>query len=292
MRAVRPLRSAEPSPSKSKLTPSRFLALDRRDQRRRQGGGRRRVRGDLVERRLAEAGHRQHHPVARRMGPGHQVGQVLALVPVPAGAALVEGPVPVGVHAEVGQGGQVLDIEPARLGERPVGGVAEDLVGLEGGRGRQGRWRRLGRRGGGGEVAGARGLGGLDHVAGGRRRDGSHPVVRRRRRGGGPQGGGGTTGDDRHRQQAGQHRCERPSAPAVSGGAHQAPVGQPSPDRGVEGRDHGGQGHGQADHPPPGGSRRPGGGSAGPEALRPLGRTLPHRPEEGHQGDGGDHELS
>ena len=86
------------------------------------------------------------------MRPGHQVHQVLALVAVPPGPALVERPVGVGVDAEVGQGGQVVDVEAGRLGQRPVGRVAEDLVGLEWRRVGQRRRGRRGRRGGGGEV--------------------------------------------------------------------------------------------------------------------------------------------
>jgi hypothetical protein len=132
-------------PLEVEIHPVQILGLHRGDQRGRQSGRRGGVRGDLVQGLLVETGHGEHDPVPGGVGPGDQVDQVLALVAVPTRPALVERAVGIGVDAEIRQGRQVVDVERGRLGKCPVGGVPEDLMGLDRGRAGQGG-RRGGRR--------------------------------------------------------------------------------------------------------------------------------------------------
>ena len=154
IRAVSPLWSAAPSPSKSKFTPSSDLAPEQRDEGARQGGGCGGRRRQRIQGALAEVVDREHYPLTRRMRPRNEVDQVLALEARPAGPALVE--TAVGVHAdrEVGDGRQPGEDEGRRLGQRPVGREGEVLAGGErglvglGGRGWRGRARGRGQHGG------------------------------------------------------------------------------------------------------------------------------------------------
>ena len=130
------------------------------------------------------------------------------------------------------------DVEAGRLGQRPVGGVAEDLVGLQRGRTGQRRRRRGRRRGGGGEVGRGLHLGGLEPVP-------RRPSV-------GPCAVGGWL-DPAGRRAEGARWCSRPAGPGPS--ARPAPVptrrrprpcwGSPSADcrdrisRVADGADHG-----------------------------------------------------
>ena len=79
-----------------------------------------------------------------------EVEEVLALVAVPARSGRVEGSIGIDADGEVIDGGEPGQIELCTVGERPVGGEAEDLVRREGRlvghRGRRRRGRCAGRR--------------------------------------------------------------------------------------------------------------------------------------------------
>ena len=98
MRLVRPAWSPLPSPSKSKFTPSSDLACSSGMSAPDRVAG---AVGDDVSASselCPKSFDGEHDPLPGRVGPGDQVGQILALEAVPARAALVQRAV--GVHAD------------------------------------------------------------------------------------------------------------------------------------------------------------------------------------------------
>ena len=105
----------------------------------------------------------------------HEFGKFLALVAVPAGSRHLDGAVGVHTDTEIGDGREILDGEPGRLGKRPVRRTRTPRGATSAGRARPGAGR-----GSVSDVAGAS-SGPASCTRRSARRCG-HPLVRRRRR--------------------------------------------------------------------------------------------------------------